>query len=83
MDVPKPLIMCMDRELYSSNSSSMPDPCLENDMVFMISIVSQRYLTPERKYLLNVGQCEIRIDNVSTNEIFNKKRNVRRIIHAY
>lgn len=63
-DVPRPLIMCMDIEVYSSNASAMPDPCIESDKLFMISVVSQRYLTPDtsKRYVLYVGDHSIDVD---------------------
>jgi len=47
----------MDIEVYSSNTNVMPDCYLEKDKLFIISIISQRYLIPNtsKKYILYIG----------------------------
>uniref|UniRef100_A0A7I4AID5 DNA polymerase delta catalytic subunit n=2 Tax=Physcomitrium patens TaxID=3218 RepID=A0A7I4AID5_PHYPA len=81
IDVPRPLIMCMDIEVYSSNASAMPDPCIKKDRLFMISVASQRYLMPNtsKKYILYTGQCNIDVDEMDT-RTFSTERN---LIEAY
>lgn len=81
IDVLRPLIMCMDIEVYSSNASAMSDPCIEKDRLFMISVVSQRYLMPStsKKYILYTGQCSIDVDEIDT-RAFSTERN---LIEAY
>nr|PNR46629.1 hypothetical protein PHYPA_013748 [Physcomitrium patens] len=81
IDVPRPLIMCMDIEVYSFNASAMPDPYIEKDRLFMISVVSQRYLMPNtsKKYILYTGQCNIDLDDTDI-RAFRIERN---LIEAY
>lgn len=81
MNVPRPLIMCMDIEVYSSNASAMPDPCIEEDKLFMISVVSQRYLIPDttKKYILYVGQCDIDVVGTEARAFLTEKD----LIEAY
>nr|PNR37427.1 hypothetical protein PHYPA_020536 [Physcomitrium patens] len=68
-------------EVYSSNASAMPDPCIEKDRLFMISVVSQRYLVPStsKKYILYTGQCNIDVDETDA-RVFSTERN---LIEAY
>nr|PNR61596.1 hypothetical protein PHYPA_000019 [Physcomitrium patens] len=77
----RPLIICMDVEVYSSNASAIPDPCIEKDRLFMISIVSQRYLMPRisKKYILYIGQYNIDVDETDT-RAFSTEKN---LIEAY
>jgi DNA polymerase elongation subunit (family B) len=52
--IPKPLVLCMDIEVYSSNEEAMPDSSCAQDNVFMISVIAQRYMEPNtmKKYIL-------------------------------
>ena len=73
--IPKPLIVSMDIEVYSSNEKSMPDSSLSSDKIFMISVISQRYLDPStmKKYLLYVSECDVIINNAKCIRFDNEK----------
>lgn len=61
----QPLILCMDIEAYSSSKNKMPDPDLELNKTFMISIVLWRYKeSNHKKYLLYCCDTEIHIPDV-------------------
>ena len=58
-DVPKPLIMGFDIEVYSTNPNKMPDVKKPGDKVFQICCILSRYGDKEKdyeKYLLTLGE---------------------------
>jgi DNA polymerase delta subunit 1 len=84
--IPKPLILCMDIEVYSSNENAMPDSSRVSDKVFMISVVSQKYMdfSTLKKYVLyDVGSnsdfCDIFIEGVECRRFLSE----RELIDAY
>jgi DNA polymerase delta subunit 1 len=84
--IPKPLVLCMDIEVYSSNENAMPDSSCASDKVFMISVVVQKYMDSStlKKYVLydpgnNSDSCEIFIEGVECRRVLSE----RELIDAY
>lgn len=61
----EPLILCVDIEAYSSVTNMMPDPDLEANIAFLISVIVWRYQSASlKKYILHCCDVKIQIEEV-------------------
>lgn len=71
-NVTQPLIMVIDIEVYSDNHDAFPDKYRSSNVVYMVSVICQRYQRPETRtnYLIMLGDLpsfdDVKVINVTS-----------------